>query len=122
MALGALVDDITTYVDTMGRSNGGNHDNLTLAIIETKFNSKLRPTMSKQTKITLILLATICAISIVCNIWQAIGTGKNNSTPVSLDSTEIIANREKIKQQAIHIKDIELKLDSLMKEQKTIKK
>lgn len=122
MALGALVDDITTYVDTMGRSNGGNHDNLTLAIIETKFNSKLRPTMSKQTKITLILLATICAISIVCNIWQAIGTGKNNSTPVSLDSTEMIANREKIKQQAIHIKDIELKLDSLMKEQKTIKK
>lgn len=76
--------------------------------------------MSKQTKITLILLAAICAISIACNIWQT--TRNDKSMPAPLDSTEIIANRETIKQQAIHIKEIELTLDSLMKEQKTIKK
>ena len=54
ISLGALVDDISTCVDNLGRTNGGHHDNMTLAIVETKNNSKLKEKMSKRA-ITIIL-------------------------------------------------------------------
>ena len=80
-SLGAVLDDIATYVDNIGRSSGGKHDNLTLAIVETKINSKLRPTMSKQIKTTLLVLAAVCLISIVCNIVQASGSSTPENCP-----------------------------------------
>ena len=40
--LSTVTDDIATYVDNLGRSVGGHHDNLTLAIVETKKNSKMK--------------------------------------------------------------------------------
>ena len=52
-SLGAITDDIATYVDNLGRSNGGSHDNLTLAIIETKVSSILKAEMSSKVKWTL---------------------------------------------------------------------
>ena len=87
IALGAVLDDISTYVDNIGRSNGGNHDNLTLAIVETKINSKLRPTMSKKVRNLLLLLAVVCLASIVLNIVQY--TGNNMQSNVVADSTAI---------------------------------
>lgn len=39
IALGPVVDGIATEIDNIGRISGGGHDNLTLAIIETKLNS-----------------------------------------------------------------------------------
>ena len=49
---------------------GGGHDNLTIALVETRINSKLKTTMSKQTKLLMLCLAAVCAISIVCNMAQ----------------------------------------------------
>ncbi len=96
MPLGALVDDIATCVDNVGRSNGGHHDNLTLAIVETKNNSKLRPTMSKQVRLVLMILCTVCLLSLICNIWQA--TGSTNKNTNTVDST-IVNNKDTIIQQ-----------------------
>ena len=70
-ALGAVTDDIATFVDDLGRTEGGGHDNLTIAILETKKNSKLRPKMSNQTKLTLIILTAVCIISLAANIFLA---------------------------------------------------
>ena len=111
-ALGAVVDDIATYVDNLGRTNGGHHDNLTLAIVETKNNSKLRPMMSKQVKSMLIALAVICFISIIGNIYQA--TDSNNQKEVvRVDSTDIKAKQKMIEQQDAKIKKLEAELKVL---------
>ncbi|WP_294743535.1 protein phosphatase 2C domain-containing protein [uncultured Prevotella sp.] len=69
-ALGPITDNIATIVDELGRREGGGHDNLTLALIETRINSKLKPKMSKQTKLMLMLLGALAAISIVFNVVQ----------------------------------------------------
>lgn len=70
ISLGALTDDIATYVDNIGHTTGGHHDNLTLAIVETKIKSKLRPTMTKFTKSVIGVLCCILLLSIIINIAQ----------------------------------------------------
>ena len=81
--LGSITDDIATIVDNIGRTSGGGHDNLTIAIIETKINSKLRPKMSKQTKITMLGLIALLVISIAINIMQCGGTTGECNTVVN---------------------------------------
>lgn len=71
--VGSVVDDLATLVDNTGRSGGGGHDNLTLAVVETNTNSKLKTKMTKQTRLTLLVLAAVCAVSIALNISQAVG-------------------------------------------------
>lgn len=80
--LGAITDDIATYADDLGRAAGGMHDNLTIAIIETKTNSKLKPKMSMKTKLTILCLALICAASILFNIFQATKISRNSDTNI----------------------------------------
>ena len=114
-ALGAVLDDIATYVDNMGRSNGGGHDNLTLAIVETKINSKLKETMSKQVKNILMVLAACCVISFICNIWQAVGSGKSEPVAAPADSTVVAQKDSVINKQAETIKQLKAEIDSLKK-------
>ena len=113
IALGAVLDDISTYVDNIGRSSGGNHDNLTLAIVETKINSKLRPTMSKKVKNILLLLALVCFASIVLNIVQYAGNTTNSN--VFIDST-VVNQRDSlvkiVEKQHIKIAELNKKLDT----------
>lgn len=83
--LGAVTDDIATYADDLGRAAGGNHDNLTIAIIETKTDSKLKPKMRMKTKLTILCLALLCAVSILFNIFQATKMSRNSDT-ATIDS------------------------------------
>lgn len=64
-ALGAITDDIATYVDNLGRSGGGDHDNLTLAIVETKVDSKLKTNQSTSIKSIIIALVVICILAVM---------------------------------------------------------
>ena len=64
-ALGAITDDIATYVDNLGRSGGGEHDNLTLAIVETKVDSKLKASKSTRIKGIIIALVIICILAVL---------------------------------------------------------
>ena len=86
--LGAITDDIATFVDNLGRTSGGGHDNLTLAIIETKINSKLKPKMSKQTKLLIMGLIALFVISVSLNLIQLSGSSKVES--VATDSTVVL--------------------------------
>ena len=45
--LNKLVEDIASRIDKLGQENGGEHDNLTIAIIETNIDSILKPRKSK---------------------------------------------------------------------------
>jgi len=78
-SIGTITDNISTYVDNLGHSSGGGHDNLTIAIVETTINSKLKAKMSKKAKLTILVLAVICVLSIILNIVLA--TNRYNSTP-----------------------------------------
>lgn len=83
--LGAITDDIATSVDNTGRSSGGGHDNLTLAIVETKNNSILRKKMSKQQKLILALVVLLLIVSIALNFIQFSRSYPNTGT--ATDST-----------------------------------
>lgn len=76
-ALGTVTDEIATTIDGKGRKEGGGHDNLTIAIIETNANSKLRAKMDKKVK---ILLGTVSAICLSSLIFNGILLGRNNSS------------------------------------------
>lgn len=89
--LGVLTDDIATYVDNLGMTSGGRHDNLTLAIIEMNIDSKLRTKMSKQTKTTLALLVCLLFASITINIIQH--KGKTNNITISNDSIQAMKSK-----------------------------
>ena len=85
--LGVVVDNIATCVDNIGRTSGGGHDNLTLAVIETKTNSKLKIKMSKQTKIVMAGLIVLLFMSVALNIFQLTGTaGKSSANTMSNDT------------------------------------
>lgn len=66
-ALGTVTDGMATTIDGKGRNEGGGHDNLTIAIIETKINSKLRSKMDKKVKILLQTVSIVCLFSLVFN-------------------------------------------------------
>lgn len=78
--LGSVADDIATNIDNLGRSEGGGHDNLTLAIVETKFNSEIEQKMNRKAKILLLALSLVCAVSIALNIFQAFSHGNNEKS------------------------------------------
>lgn len=62
------VDASVIEVDAQGQLNGNHHDNLTLAIVDTQINSKLKVPMTKTSKIIFAALAAVAVISIILNI------------------------------------------------------
>lgn len=81
-ALGTVTDEIATTIDGNGRKEGGGHDNLTLAIIETKINSKLRSKMNAKTKLLFGAVTLICLLSLVFN-GILLGRGNSSASEVS---------------------------------------
>lgn len=66
--LGGVLDSLNSSVDTIGHGKGGHHDNFSAIIMETKINSILKEQMSTKIKITGIILAAVCFVSIIVNI------------------------------------------------------
>ena len=60
----AVTDNIATYVDKLGLEAGGGHDNLTLAVVDTKVGSKLKAKASKTKKLLIALLVVI-AVAVI---------------------------------------------------------
>lgn len=95
-SLGQVVDDIATAVDGAGRSKGGGHDNLTIALIETNENSILKEKMNKKTKLILAGITILLIGSLVVNITQCstIRKYKNNEqSSISADSSAMQRNQ-----------------------------
>ena len=84
--LGVLVDNIATQVDETGRTTGGYHDNLTLAVVQTKTNSKIRNKMTKQTKQLFIGLITLFIMSFGLNIFQCSSGANSKGEDVKHDT------------------------------------
>lgn len=110
MSLGALTDDIATYVDNIGHNTGGRHDNLTIAIVETKRNSKLKPVMTKLAKLILFVLTALLLISIFFNFKQY-----NSNNQIDDMCTDSLCTR---KDTTLYIYETAIKkIDSLTKVQ-----
>lgn len=92
-ALGTVTDEIATTIDGNGRKEGGGHDNLTLAIIETSINSKLRSKMNAKTKLLFGAVSLVCLLSLVFN---GILLGRSNSS-ASEDTTTAQAQVDSLK-------------------------
>lgn len=107
-ALGIVVDEIATTIDGKGRNEGGGHDNLTMAIIETKINSKFRLKMNTKLKFALIGLIVVCIMSIAFNVLLC-NRGKTDSVDVQsvkclkskTDSLEDVKSRDSTKEDII---------------------
>lgn len=76
------VDNTVISVDEMGKSEGGRHDNLTLAIVDTNKNSLFQPPMKKSIKILISSLAAIALISIIVNV--VLFAKINNNRPAAV--------------------------------------
>jgi protein phosphatase len=83
--LGKVTDDVATYVDDIGGKTGGGHDNLTLVMVETTVNSKMKRPLSKQRLLIAILIALIV---IGCAIWGVSNYG-GEGTVVPADSSRV---------------------------------
>ncbi len=106
-ALGTVTDEIATTIDGNGRKEGGGHDNLTLAIIETKINSKLRSKMNAKTKLVFGAVTLICLLSLVFN---GILLGRGNSSASEETSTAQV--------QVDSLKSVIAKMDTVINTQK----
>ena len=100
--VGQTVDNLATFVDGEGRKNGGGHDNLTLAIIETQNNSTLKEKMSKQNKIILIGIAALLVASCILNITQHSRIVKTNKTENAVMNDSIKFNDDSTSMDLIH--------------------
>lgn len=123
IALGPIVDGIATEIDNAGRLTGGGHDNLSLAIIETKLNSIKKEEMSKKIKRIMAAIGLICTISIVMNIFLATTTIKqhnklSDAKVMKIDSLKQMT--ESLQKDTIHLnsklRDIEKAIYSLEKD------
>ena len=63
-----IVESLAEKIDAIGQSNGGHHDNLTLAIVETKTNSQLKESMSKRSISILLAFLAIAIASIIAAV------------------------------------------------------
>lgn len=66
--LAGAVESLVVRVDEVGGLNGGHHDNLTLALVETKKDSILKEQMSTNQRRLLIALGSLCAASLLLNV------------------------------------------------------
>lgn len=114
--LGAVIDDVATMIDNIGRSNGGGHDNLTLAVVQMNINSKLKPAMSRQSKLTILSLAVLLIISICTNIFFLTDRKKQSTN----DHDEITILKDSIAHKTDSIRNLQTSITLIEKQAKEI--
>lgn len=88
-SLAGAVDSLVVQVDELGRNSGNTHDNLTIAILETKENSTKKGSMRKKDRLLLRLLLACCAVLFLAALYyrmKASNNVMNDSQQLALDS------------------------------------
>ena len=107
-SLSGAVDATVIEVDELGRNNGNTHDNLTMALIETKQDSILKEKMSKRTILILCVLAALLLISLIANGFLASKLLGDNS-----QSQEIEQLKHQVEQRDKQIADLQSQVQKL---------
>lgn len=120
-ALGITVENLITKVDSIGREQGGHHDNLTAVLLEMSTNSTIKEKMSKRIKNWLLCLSAVLLISLVFNIAMV-----SRKSPVSKVQNVSAQLKDSVKMlQLQNVKKLEQmngKLIQLNKEFEKVKK
>lgn len=87
-----VVSQMANDVNKQGIMEGGHHDNLTIAIVETSTNSKKKVKMTRKSRRIIMMLAAVLLLSVCGNVALFFGKGGNaNETEklsVQLDSVK----------------------------------
>lgn len=68
--LSGAMEKTMVKVDELGTTDGNRHDNFTMALLTTTYNSKLKEAMTTKTRNLLLGLSIICGLSLVGNVVQ----------------------------------------------------
>ena len=120
-------------VEEIGKSAGGKHDNLSIAIVETQTNSKLKVKMGKKIRNVLFSLLALLVVCLIANVWimsSFCSYKKNNPLKEVIDTlckdtaklnTEIKSQHSKINYFEKQISDYKNKNDSLREDNYSLK-
>ncbi len=97
------VDLLTTQIDEQGKNEGGHHDNMTIALVETKHDSILKEKMTRNVRIIMAVLIALLGLSLLGNLMQGGPSESQSVNQRMLDSLsringgkdEIIRNNQK---------------------------
>lgn len=84
----ATLEKAAAYIDHMGASHGGHHDNLTAAVFDVKRESKKKVKMSTRVKILVAVLTLLLLASAGLNIYQW-KTNDKVSEPADIQNTVV---------------------------------
>lgn len=82
--------DLSNEIDCIGKKNGGNHDNLTAALVVIKSESKTKIKMTKAVKVIIASLSALLLLSIALNIMFISGKSQRQSP----ESIEVINHNQ----------------------------
>lgn len=102
-----ILESTSNLVESIGRNNGGEYDNLTAAIIEIKNDSKLKEKMNKLAKRIIAILGVL----LVCSIALNIALPLRNSTNGNIENFKY--QESQIDSLKAHIKQLEAAKDSI---------
>lgn len=100
--ISGAVESLVITVDNLGRDAGSQHDNLTVALLQTPFNSKLKQKMSTKARYLMLALGALCLLSITANLLQyrsAHRTAKDTPVATALTDSATVSEIAKIKQE-----------------------
>lgn len=93
-----IIEHTANVVDRIGRNKGGNHDNMTAAIIDVNCNSLMKEKMSKTVKTILATLILLLAVSVALNVYFFV---KYEPKPeVSAETTTAVESGDESKTEA----------------------
>lgn len=88
------LEEAARRIDQIGRQKGGEHDNLTAAVITMNTNSILKEKMNRTAKIIITVLAALLVVSAGFNIWLTSGHRAADATVVAGDSIPATSEEE----------------------------
>jgi len=68
-AVDITAKDVANKIDNIGINSGGGHDNLTIALVDAKVNSTVKPFLNNKKKLIIIILLLLLLVSIGLNIY-----------------------------------------------------
>ena len=101
-SLAGAVDSLVLQIDEFGRQSGNTHDNLTLAIIETKNNSTKKGKMRKKDRLLIRVLLLVCAVLLIttlryCSKASKIKSSENELIEVNNAKKNVEHERDSLK-------------------------
>lgn len=87
-SIASITTDIATFVDDLGNENGKEHDNLTLAMIETKEGSKSKPISVGRKDMFILVLLLSLVVSLIFNFVQCGNAHNDNGKTDDKESVE----------------------------------